>query len=188
MFRVQGLGEQECGNGRPRLFRSSEARRFLCHWRSCRKRVDNGRLSLQGVVVWKAWSMTKATVLKSVLSTLVIAILIVVSAALYVSKRRYERSSSTRVTMAQVDAQIKQHVPIGSPREKVATYLDAQKIVHSFLGGDLYRNTADYNCEIPLIPHTDSSGLITTDIQIVFKFDNAMKLVSYNVREISKGP
>jgi len=132
--------------------------------------------------------MAQTTVSKSVLITLVIAILIAASAAVFVLKHRHDRSRWTRVTATQVDADIKQHVPIGSPREQVAAYLDTQKIVHSFLGGDLYQNTADYNCEVALIPHTASSGLITTDIQIIFKFDNAMKLVSYNVREINKGP
>lgn len=110
---------------------------------------------------------------KSVLVALLV--LISASATVFLLKHRYDRSRWTRVTVAQVDADIKQHVPIGSPREQVAAYLDAQKIVHSFLGGDLYQNTADYNCEVALIPHTASSGLITTDIQIIFKFDNAMK-------------
>ena len=131
--------------------------------------------------------MVKATVSKSLLITCVLAILIAASAA-YVLKRRNERSSWTRVTAAQVDADIKEYVPIGSSREQVAAYLDAQKIVHSFLGGDLYQNTADYNCEVALVPHAASSGLVTTDIQIVFRFDQAMKLESYNLREIHKGP
>ncbi len=105
-----------------------------------------------------------------------------------VLKRRYDKNRWTRVTVAQVEADTRRHLPIGSPRQQVAAYLDARKIVHSFLGGDLYQNTPDYNCEVALIPQTASSGLITTDIQIISKFDNAMKLVSYTVREINKGP
>jgi hypothetical protein len=132
--------------------------------------------------------MAKTIASKSVLITLVIAVLIAASATVFVLKRRYDKNRWTRVTVAQVEADIKQHVPIGSPREQVTAYLDAQKISHSFLGGDLYQNTPDYNCEVALIPHTASSGLITTDIQITFEFDNAMKLVSYNVREINRGP
>jgi hypothetical protein len=105
-----------------------------------------------------------------------------------VVKRWYDKNHWRRVTPAQVESEIRQHVPVGSPREEVAAYLDRQKIAHHYYGDDPYKGTAYYNCEVALVPHTASSGLITTDIQVIFKFDNATKLVSYSVREINKGP
>ena len=121
---------------------------------------------------------------------LVIVMLIAASAIamVFVLKRMFENNRWTRITVAQVDSDIKEHVPSRSSREQIAAYLDAHKIAHHFYSSDLYHNTAYQNCEVALVPHTASSGLITTDIQIIFRFNSEMKLVSYDVREINKGP
>ncbi len=103
-------------------------------------------------------------------------------------KHRYDRTFWTRITPAQVEADINQHVPIGSPRANVVAYLDERKIVHGYYGADIYRDSSYYNCEIALIRDTASSGVVTTDIQIIFRFDAAMNLVSYKVQMIGTGP
>ncbi len=132
--------------------------------------------------------MERTTVSKYLLITIVMGMLIAASVTIILWKNRYHKSRWTQATVAQVQSDLKQHIPIGSSREQVAAYLDAQKIPHRFYGGDLYQNTAYYNCDVALMSDTASSGLITTDIQIIFKFNPAMKLVSYTVREINKGP
>jgi hypothetical protein len=121
-----------------------------------------------------------------------IAILVLVLASAFVLaflfKRRYDKAFWTRTTVAQVRADLDQHVPPGSPREAVAAYLDARKIAHAYYGADIYKNTRYYNCEVALLPNTASSWLVTTDIQIVFRFDSASRLLSYGVQEVYKGP
>jgi hypothetical protein len=131
--------------------------------------------------------MTQTTASRSLLIIPLILTLVLAFGAIVV-KRWRDKNHWTRVTPAQVESDIKQHVPLGSPREQVAAYLNREKIAHYYYGEDLYKGTPYYNCEVALVPHTASSGLITTDIQIIFKFDNAMKLVSYSARETNKGP
>jgi hypothetical protein len=132
--------------------------------------------------------MAQTTVSKSLLATLVVLALISAAMVFLVLKRKYDKSFWTRTTPAQVEDDIKQHVPVGSPRERVVAYLDGKKIVHEYYGADLYKGTTNYNCEVALVRHTASSWLVTTDIQVIFRFDSASKLESYKVQEVHTGP
>ena len=131
--------------------------------------------------------MTQTTVSKSLLIVLSILTVVVALGAI-MAKRWHDKNHWTRLTPAQVESDIKQHVPVGTPREQVAAYLDREKIAHQYYGEDLYKGTAYYNCEVALVPRTASSGLIMTDVQIVFKFDSTMRLASYDVRAVNTGP
>ena len=100
----------------------------------------------------------------------------------------YRRTIWTRVTPAQVDADIRQNLPIGSTKANVDTYLDTHNIVHKYYGLDTDKNEKFYRCEVALVLDTASHWLITSSIQIVFRFDNDMRLLSYDVQEINTGP
>jgi hypothetical protein len=119
---------------------------------------------------------------------LLVLLLASASVLAFLFKRRYDKTFWTRTTVAQVKADLDQQLPLGSPREDVAAYLDARKIVHEYYGADIYKNTKYYNCEVALLPNTASSWLVTTDIQIVFRFDSASRLLSYELQEVFKGP
>jgi hypothetical protein len=98
----------------------------------------------------------------------------------------HRRNIWTRITVAQVDSRITRDLPVGTSRAEVASYLHRNKINHSYYGE--IAGTKYYNSEIALIPRTASSGLVTTDVQIIFTFDQNMKLVSHQVHEVYKGP
>jgi len=114
--------------------------------------------------------------------------LMIVSVIAGVVIRRHQKRAVPRVTAAQVEADIHQHVPVGSSRADVSAYLDTRKVGHTYYGSDDYKDTRYYNCEVGLMRDTSSSGLIRTDIEIVFRFGSDMRLVSYNVQEINTGP
>lgn len=121
---------------------------------------------------------------------LVLFILIVtsVSAILLAWKFWRDKNRWTRVSVAQVEFEVSRDIPVGTARAQVDSYLDKKKISHSYYGDKPYKDTAYYNSEIALIPRTASSGLVTTHIQIIFKFDPSMKLASHEVHEVYKGP
>jgi hypothetical protein len=102
-------------------------------------------------------------------------------------KRWHDRNTWTRVTAAQIESAIGQHIPIGTSRAQVASYLDEKKIRHSYYGSSS-RGAEYYNSDVALIRNTASSELITTDIQVIFRFDSNMKLKSYEVHEVYTGP
>jgi hypothetical protein len=91
-----------------------------------------------------------------------------------------------RVTVTQVEEDIRNHLPVGSTRENVAAFLDRRKLPHSYKGEDAY--DPDRNCEVALVPNTATRWPFRTDIQIHFYFDKQMKLASYSVKEFQTGP
>ena len=103
---------------------------------------------------------------------LFLLILSSVSAIVVTWKRWHDRNTWTRVTVAQIESEISHHIPSGTSHAEVVSYLDKKTI---------YSGTDYYNSELALVPKTASSGLVTTDIQIIFRFDSKMKLVSYQV-------
>jgi hypothetical protein len=79
-------------------------------------------------------------------------------------------------------------MPVGSSRLEVTAYLDQRGIQHSHIG-EIKQFPESNRTETAMIRNTAKSGLIRTDIQLVFKFDDTdTKLVSYSVREILTGP
>jgi hypothetical protein len=102
--------------------------------------------------------------------------------------RSYRRTIWTRITPAQIDADIRQRLPIGSTRANVVVFLDARNFAHSYYGSDSDKTYKFYRCEVGLVRNTASHWLITSSVQIVFKFDNDMRLASYELQEINTGP
>jgi hypothetical protein len=125
---------------------------------------------------------------KFVWITVAALMLVVVSVLLLWGIRSYRRTIWTRVTPAQVDADIRQKVPIGSTRENVIAFLDARNIAHTYYGSESDKNYKFYRCEVALVRDTASHWVITSSIQIVFRFDNDMRLASFELQEINTGP
>lgn len=101
---------------------------------------------------------------------------------------------NNKITVSTVKSDIQAHLPIGSSKADVIGYLDQQKIPHSWLQkGEV---SSDGKIVIPnshteeaLIRNVATNGMVRTDIQIDFKFDdNDSKLISYAVREVYTGP
>jgi hypothetical protein len=132
--------------------------------------------------------MKATTKSRSLWISLLVLVLASASVLAFRFKRKYDKTFWRRITVEQVKTDLDQQVPVGSPRKEVAAYLDARKIAHEYYGADIYKNTKYYNCEVALLPNTASSWLVTTDIQIVFRFDSASRVLSYGVQEVYKGP
>jgi hypothetical protein len=97
------------------------------------------------------------------------------------------RRVRTTITVQQVQDQIRQNLVIGSTRNQVEAYLEAQRIPHSYVNqspaGPEYSRI-----ESALIADSSSTRLVRGDIQIVFRFDDHDKLTQYTVKEIFTGP
>src|SRR6185312_13762615 len=136
----------------------------------------------------RSTSMTRG--MRSTILSIALFLLILssVSAIVVTWKRWHDRNTWTRVTVAQIESEISHHIPSGTSHAEVVSYLDKKKIPHSYYGDAIYSGTDYYNSELALVPKTASSGLVTTDIQIIFRFDSKMKLVSYQVHQVYTGP
>jgi hypothetical protein len=117
----------------------------------------------------------------TVLAVTVVVLLGALAVDIYLRTRPW-----VRITTAQVESDIRDHLPIGSSRAEVATYLDSKKIAHSYVSDDKYAGPGNY--EIALIRDTASSGFVMASIQIHFNFDSKLKLVSYSVHQVYTGP
>ena len=113
---------------------------------------------------------------------LIVAALILLAACFVYQQTRRR----VRLTVAQVENDIRSHVPVGSSRDDVAAFLDTRKFLHSYKSEDKY--DVDRNCEVALIPNTATKWPFRTDIQIYFYFDKQMKLTGYSVSEFQTGP
>lgn len=100
------------------------------------------------------------------------------------------------VTVQSVEKDIQDHLPIGSSKADVFAYLDQRKFPHSWLqkGGQISPDGQSVifpnrHTEAALIRDVRMDGMVRTDIQIFFKFDDSdSKLINYSVREIYTGP
>lgn len=99
-----------------------------------------------------------------------------------------------KTTVSTVENDIRSHLPIGSSKADVDAYLDQRKIPHSWVrkgqaspdGKIVIPNS---HTEAALIRDVRMNGMVRTDIEIEFKFDDSdSKLVSYSVREVYTGP
>ena len=109
------------------------------------------------------------------------------SFAVFMIIRTRGAKSRPQVTVAQVDSDIRDHLPIGCSRQEVVAYLDQKKIGHSYV--DELKESPEYNhTEMALIRGASRTWLIRGDIQILFRFDEGGKLASYSVKEIFTGP
>jgi hypothetical protein len=120
----------------------------------------------------------------------IVIVLGVLVGAVYRATRR-----EVKVTVPQVDHDIRDHLPIGSSRAEVETYLNDKKIWHVYVNEPthgVHNNCEDdgerNNCEVATIYDAAHGGLVRTDIQIFFNFDKKLKLISCSLKESYTGP
>lgn len=92
-----------------------------------------------------------------------------------------------RIDVAKVEKDIRDHLPVGTPRAQIESYLNQRRIEHSYVerspGSREYDRT-----EIAIIRDASQSWLVRGDIQLLFKFDEQGKLTNYSVQQIFTGP
>ena len=100
------------------------------------------------------------------------------------------RHAKTKLDVTAIERDIHEHLPIGRSRAEVAAYLDERKIQHSYTGELKDVPGYRYNhSEVAIIHDISQSGILKSDVQIIFKFDEAdAKMISYSVKEIVTGP
>jgi len=99
------------------------------------------------------------------------------------------RARRVRVTtdVAKLEADLREHLPAGSSRAEVASFLDQRGIPHSYV--DESKGAPEYSrTEMAMIRGATQSWLIRGDIQILFKFDDSGRLIRYTVQQIFTGP
>jgi hypothetical protein len=100
---------------------------------------------------------------------------------------QWTRRVKMTTDVARVEADIREHLPTGSSRADVASYLDQRGISHSYV--DESKGAPEFSrTEIAMVRETSRTWLIRGDIQIFFKFDGQGKLTNYSVKEIFTGP
>lgn len=89
--------------------------------------------------------------------------------------------------VARVEADIREHLPTGSSRADVESYLDQRGIPHSYV--DELKGVPEFShTETAMIREASRTWLFRGDIQILFKFDDQGKLIKRSVKEIFTGP
>jgi hypothetical protein len=89
--------------------------------------------------------------------------------------------------VAKVEADIREHLPTGSSRADVESYLDQRGISHSYV--DELKEVPEFShTETAMIREASRTWLSRGDIQILFKFDDQRKLIKHSVKEIFTGP
>ena len=121
---------------------------------------------------------------------LVVIAAVVVLAALTLGISLRGRHVKPRTDVASTERDIKEHLPIGSPRAQVTAYLDERKLQHSYTS--TLKELPDYrykHTEMAIIRDVSKQSLFRTDIQIEFRFDDSdQRLLGYSVKEIVTGP
>jgi len=100
-----------------------------------------------------------------------------------------QRARRVHVTtdVAKLEADVREHLPPGSSRAEVASFLDQRRIPHSYV--DESKGAPEYSrTEMAMIRGATQSWLIRGDIQILFKFDDHGRLIKYTVEQIFTGP
>ena len=116
---------------------------------------------------------------------IVLALALIVALAVGVIQRARRVQVTTDV--AKVEADVREHVPVGSSRAEVAEFLDQRGIQHSYV--DESKRAPEYNrTEMAMIRGATRTWIIRGDIQILFKFDGHGQLTKYTVQQIFTGP
>ena len=90
-------------------------------------------------------------------------------------------------TVEKVEVDVSEHLPVGSSRAEVESFLDQRRIPHSYV--DESKGAPEYSrTEMAMIRGASQSWLIRGDIQILFKFDEHGKLLKHSVSAIFTGP
>jgi hypothetical protein len=100
---------------------------------------------------------------------------------------QWTRRIEVKTDVATVEADIRAHLPVGSSRTDVVSYLDQRGISHSYVD-ELKEAPELSRTESALIRAASRSWLVRGDIQILFKFDDQGKLIKHSVKEIFTGP
>ena len=116
---------------------------------------------------------------------IVLALALIVGLAAGVIQRTRRVQVTTDV--AKLKADVREHLPAGSSRAEVASFLDQRGIPHSYV--DESKGAPEYSrTEMAMIRGATQSWLIRGDIQILFKFDDSGRLIRYTVQQIFTGP
>jgi hypothetical protein len=119
--------------------------------------------------------------------TLLLAVILIILGALAVAIMHKIRQPEATTDITQVEKDIGEHLPAGTPRKDVEAYLDQRGIPHSYTAESKefpeYRHT-----EAAMIRATSRTWLIRVDTQILFKFDNQDRLIDYRMHEFATGP
>jgi hypothetical protein len=120
---------------------------------------------------------------KSLWIGLALALLVGLAAGIIHRAQRVQLTTN----VAKVEVDVREHLPVGSSRAEVASFLDQRGIPHSYVGES--EGAPEYSrTEMAMIRGASQSWLIRGDIQILFKFDEHGKLLKHSVREIFTGP
>jgi hypothetical protein len=119
--------------------------------------------------------------------TLWLAIILIVLTGLAVGMIYKIRQPKATADIAQVERDIREHLPIGTSRTEVEAYLDQKRLPHWYTAES--KQFPEYqHTETAMIGGTSRTWLVRGDTQILFKFNNQDRLIDYKVREIFTGP
>lgn len=108
----------------------------------------------------------------------VIAIVLVIAAIQFTQFARNFNRRIVNLTDDQVKLILNSELPAGTTRFRVKQALDAKKWPYTDNGSIVQT----------MIHDAGHNGLIRTDIQIKFSFDDEDKLVAYEIKDILTGP
>lgn len=92
-----------------------------------------------------------------------------------------------KTDIAQVEKDIREHLPAGTSRTEVEAYLDLKGVPHSYTAES--KEFPEYqHTEAAMIRGTSRTWLVRGDTQILFKFDSQDRLIDYKMQEIFAGP
>jgi hypothetical protein len=116
-----------------------------------------------------------------------LALALMVLAGLVVGMIYRTRRAEATVDVAKVEKDVRAHLPVGTSRGEVASYLDQRGIQHSYI--EESKLASEYNrTEMAMIRGVSRTWLVRGDIQILFRFDDHGRLINYSTREIFTGP
>ena len=120
---------------------------------------------------------------KSIWIVLALALIVGLAAGVIQRARRVHVTTD----VAKLEADVREHLPAGSSRAEVASFLDQRRIPHSYV--DESKGAPEYSrTEMAMVRGATQSWLIRGDIQILFKFDDHGRLTKYTVQQIFTGP
>lgn len=119
--------------------------------------------------------------------TLWLTVILIILTGLAVGMIYKIRQPKATTNIAQIEKDIREHLPVGTSKTEVEAYLDQRGVPHSYTaeskGNPEYQHT-----EAALIRGTSRTWLVRGDTQILFKFDSQDRLIDYKVQEIFTGP
>jgi hypothetical protein len=116
-----------------------------------------------------------------------LAVILIILTALAAGTIHKIRQPKATTDFAQVERDIREHLPVGTSRTEVEAYLDQKEVPHSYTRES--KEFPEYqHIEAAMIRGTSRTWLVRGDTQILFKFDNQDRLIDYKVQEIFTGP